>query len=163
MIVRTRNRWRVFSVFALLSCVSVVAHGAVSCGASANGVAFGTYDPLQGSPDTSTGNVTVTCTTNGSSSFITVLVSLSTGLSGTYSARQMFSGPDALSYNLYGDNTYTQVWGDGNGGTMQGSTSLHVVPGGPRSLTSTVYGQVPAGQDVDGGTYADTIVVTVTY
>jgi spore coat protein U-like protein len=163
MIVRTCNRWRVIGVVTLMSCVSVAAHGAVSCGASASSVAFGIYDPLQGTPDTSTGNLTVTCSATGSSAFITVFVSLSTGLSGTYSARKMFSGANTLNYNLYGDNTYTQVWGDGTSGTVRGSASVLVAPGSPRTLTGTWYGRVPAAQDVAAGTYADTIVVTVTY
>ena len=147
-----------------MSCVSVVARGAVTCGASAGGVAFGTYDPLQASPDTSTGNLAVTCSiTTGGAAFITVDLSLSTGLSGSYSVRQMFSGANTLSYNLYNDNAYTQIWGDGNNGTVIASASVHVTPGNPGTLTDTVYGRVPAGQDAADGTYADTIVVTVTY
>ena len=163
MIVRTRNRWQVFGVVTLLSCVSVVARGAVTCGASASGVAFGIYDPLQAGPDTSTGNITVTCSATGSSAAITVFVSLSTGLSGTYSVRKMFSGANSLNYNLYGDITYTQIWGDGTSGTVRGSASVVVAPGSPRTLTGTWYGRAPAAQDVAAGTYADTIVVTVTY
>jgi spore coat protein U-like protein len=75
----------------------------------------------------------------------------------------MFSGANSLSYNLYFSSAYTQVWGDGSSGTVRGTATLFVSPGAPRTVSGAIYGRAPAAQDVAAGTYADTIVVTVTY
>ena len=57
---------------------------------------------------------------------------------------------------MYSDAGRTTTWGDtagtGKADTGTGTTS-----------TLTVYGQVAAGQNVPVGSYADTVVATVTY
>jgi spore coat protein U-like protein len=75
----------------------------------------------------------------------------------------MFSGVNTLDYNLYFSTAYTQVWGDGSAGTFRGTATLFVSPGSPATARGTVYGMIPAGQDVAAGTYSDTIVMTVNY
>jgi spore coat protein U-like protein len=58
------------------------------------------------------------------------------------------------------------VWGDGTGGSspVRGSVTT-LVNGvlGSGSLALTVYGRIPAGQLSTPASYADTILVTVTY
>lgn len=61
-----------------------------------------------------------------------------------------------LSYNLYIDPTRLLVWGDGSGLTTT-VTNLAL------SADHTVYGRIPAQQNVTAGSYADLIVVTVTF
>jgi spore coat protein U-like protein len=110
-------------------------------------VSFGNYDWTVAAPTDTAGSMTYTCTS-------TALVFLSTGSSGNYTQRTMLSGTNSLGYNLYTDAARTQVWGDlFNGGTIQ------VAPAGVPA-TLSVYGRIPAGQNVATGSYTDSITVT---
>jgi spore coat protein U-like protein len=129
-----------------------------TCTAGATGVSFGTYNLFSATPLTSTGTVTVDC--SGASSISgnnSVTVSLSTGQSGTYTTRSLGTG---FSYNLYQDAAYTQIWGDGTGGSTQYTGSI---TNGHKSFTATVYGEIPALQNPSPASYTDTITVTVNY
>ncbi len=137
------------------------AMAALSCSTSAQAVAFGNYDPLSALPTDSTGQVSVTCT-NLINLFVNYTVALSTGVSGTYSSRQLASGANRLNYNLYTDVTHLLVWGDGTSGTSQISTGFLVVLLGT-TANHTVYGRIPARQTAAVGSYSDTITVTVTF
>lgn len=141
-----------------------VAPAAVTCSVAIVGVAFGTYNPLATAATTAAGSITVTCTsTSPGSTTVNITAIYGTGSSGTYAARTMRSGANALSYNLYFDAAYTQVRGDGTGGTTTGQATLTLGRNQTDSASGTLYGRVPAGQDVPPGAYSDTIVVTVTY
>ncbi len=75
---------------------------------------------------------------------------------GTVAQRKMTSGANGLNYNLYTDAAHGTVWG---ASSVSGSTS-----GVTGNASHTVYGRIPASQTtVVPGTYADTIVVTVTF
>ena len=142
--------------------------GGVSCSVAATGVSFGAYDISLATPDDSTGDVTVTCTyvPPGGATGVNIQASLSTGVSGSYSPRQMAFGPARLNYNLYRDAARTSIWGNGLSGTGIAADSFTVGPGvgnGTRIAQFPVYGRVPALQPVAMGGYSDTIVVTVTF
>lgn len=133
---------------------------ACSCTVTATGVSFGSYDPLSQVDNGSTGTIRVVCTLilalGGS-----FTIDLSTGASGSYTQRSLKKGASTLAYNLFSDSAHSQIWGNGTGGSTQVSqsfTSLLIV-----DRTLTVYGRIPAGQNVAAGAYADTIIVTVTY
>lgn len=51
----------------------------------------------------------------------------------------------------------TIIWGDGTSGTSI------VTVNNVRNTTRTVYGRIPALQDVRAGSYSETLTVTVTY
>jgi spore coat protein U-like protein len=145
--------------------LSALASGTVSCSVSASGPVFGTYNQLSGTPAYANGQVQATCTLlSGGAQKVNLAFSYSTGASGRYALRSMLSGTNNLSYNLFYDAAYTQICGDGTGGSQTMNASLLVNPGHPtQSATSTIYGRIPASQDVAAGAYADTIVVTITY
>lgn len=128
------------------------------CTVSASGVAFGVYDSSVPTALTSTGSISVSCTlvTNASP----VAIDLSSGASGSFSTRTMSNGIDILNYNLFQDIAQTMIWGDGTGGSTE--FSAKVTPGKP-TLTATIYGLLPASQDVGAGSFLDTITVTVNY
>lgn len=129
-----------------------------NCTASATGVSFGIYNLLSATPLASTGTITVNCSgatqITGNNS---VTVSLSTGQSGTFTARSLGAG---FSYNLYQDAAYSEIWGDGTGTSTQYTGS---VTNGHPSFNATVYGEIPALQNPAPGSYTDTITVTVNY
>jgi spore coat protein U-like protein len=133
---------------------------ACSCTVTATGVSFGSYDPLSKVDNSSAGTIRVVCTliVSLAGSFT---IDLSTGASGSYSQRTLKKGASTLAYNLFSDSARSQVWGNGTGGSTRVSqtfSSLLIV-----DRTLTVYGRIPAGQNVPAGAYADTIIVTVTY
>ncbi|MEQ1439345.1 spore coat U domain-containing protein [Fontimonas sp. SYSU GA230001] len=131
------------------------------CTVSTSPVVFGSYNPISGAAVDSTGTVTVTCTAVVSIS-VNYSIALGTGLGGSFAPRRMTSGANTLPYNLYTSASRSTVWGDGSGGTSTVSDGYTL---GLLLVTRnyTVYGRIPASQNVAAGAYADTIVVTVTY
>ena len=161
---KARNFILALSVIGLCAPCSRAAT-TVNCTASAGGIAFGIYNPLNAVANASTGTLRVVCNGSGTGSAnVTVNVSLSAGLSGSYATRKMFSGINILNYNIFWSTAYNQVMGDGSGGSFAGSAGPFPVPaGGSNVATGTMYGLIPASQDVAPGSYSDVITVTVTY
>ncbi len=137
----------------------------VSCTVSAGGISFGIYNPLNAVGTASTGTLRITCNASGTgSSSVTANLTLSRGFSGSYATRTMISGSNSLKYNLFWSTAYSQIIGDGSGGSFAGSAGpITVTAGGSNFATKTMYGLVPALQDVAPGSYTDTLTVTVTY
>lgn len=149
-IVRKCLGWAVAA--ASFSLASERAEAALSCSVSTVAVAFGAYNPRNSTATDGVGSITVSCSggTPGAMS-----ASSSTGQSGTYSARTMKAGSFVLNYNLYTNSTHTTVWGNGSTGT-----SVRSITG---VGTYTVWGRIPALQNVGAGSYSDTISVTLTF
>jgi spore coat protein U-like protein len=137
----------------------------VSCTITAGSIAFGIYNPLSTVSDPSTGALRIACSGSGTGSVnVTANLTLSAGLSGSYAARKMYSGTNTLNYNIFWSTAYNQIMGDGSGGSFAGSAGpFTVTAGGSNFATGTMYGLVPASQDVAPGSYADVITVIVTY
>ncbi|HUL48184.1 MAG TPA: spore coat U domain-containing protein [Steroidobacteraceae bacterium] len=151
---------------ALLACAALALLGGsparagtiTSCTVSAIGVAFGNYTPLQAAPLDMNGTINITCT--GVTGRNTVTIDLSTGSSNSYMPRKLTAGTYTLNYNLYFDAAYTQIWGNGTGGSVVGNATIRRrTP----SVSLPVYGAVAAGQDPAPGSYGDTILVSVNY
>jgi spore coat protein U-like protein len=150
----------------LLQAIMPNAQAAVTftCTVSASSIAFGNYNPLSPTGDAAVGSWTVTCNAIGSgTATVAGTLSLSTGLSGRYSARTMKSGTNALQYNIYLTPSYTQIFGDGTAGTFAPSDSGTVTAGQVYQVTGNMSGFMPPSQDVPAGSYLDSIVVTVAY
>jgi spore coat protein U-like protein len=124
---------------------------------SATNLNFGSYNASSGTPTTSTMTVTVSCQF-GADTLPAFVATLSKGVAPTYNPRQMALGANRLSYNIYNQNTYTTIWGDGTGGTLTRSYG-----GGGNSAAGTGFGRITTGQYVTPGSYTDTITVTITY
>lgn len=150
--------WRVKLLFAI-AAGAFAAAPAAACTISSAGVAFGAYNPRTATADDSTGTISVVCAPNIQSP----VVQLSTGQSGTYSARRLRAGSWNLNYNLYTNTGRTTVWGNGSGGSVSQTLSGGTVSGGQRRFSRTVYGRIPALQNVGVGSYSDTIVMTVVF
>jgi len=151
------------------ACAATAAE-AVSCGVTATSVAFGNYVSPGGAVVDSTGTVSVTCTPDRvllvCSASYTIALSAGNSVLG-FAPRRMSGSGFTLDYNLYTNGARTTVWGDGSGVTStvpetitSSILGLICLPG---IKNSTVFGRVPANQNVGVATYSDSIVVTVTF
>jgi len=129
--------------------VSASPASAATCSVSTAGVAYGSYDTLASTPLDGVGAINVSC--DASTSFA---VALSSG-NGSFAQRLMTAGTSQLGYNLYTDATRTIVWGDGISGSTVSATGT--------AVDLSIYGRIPAQQNVTAGVYSDTITITVSY
>ncbi len=145
------------------SNLGVSASVSANCTISTTAVAFGAYDPIvtnATTPRDANGAVTITCT-KGSGPTIGLDVGLySTHASGTTRAMTDGAGtPSSLSYEVYQDSPGGTVWGNSGGGLVTPPAAPSKAP-----RTYTVYGRIPAGQDVPvAASYSDTVVATVNF
>jgi spore coat protein U-like protein len=121
-----------------------------ACTVSTTSLTFSVYDVFSTLSEDITGTITVRC-----SPAVPYVLSLSTG-GGSYTSRVLENGGFTLNYNLYTDAARVTVWGDGSAGTA-------TLNGDAEEATYTVYGRVPARQNVHVGEYTDTLIATVTY
>jgi spore coat protein U-like protein len=140
---------------------------AATCTASSTGVYFGEYNPVQRSPNESSGALLISCSRSGLDALpltVSYGIDISRGSSSSFLPRTLKSGAYVLNYNLYRDLPRSDIWGDGTSGTSMVSGSM-VLPAnsGAASMSHTIYGRISSGQNVGVGTYVDTIVVTITY
>lgn len=169
-----KNLLRGFALFLLLApFFSGTAQAAASCGVSVTPLAFGPYASPGGAQVDSSASVLVSCTPEYlllacKSSYT---LSLSLGSQASANQRRMAAtvstGTGYLGYGLFSDSQRQQPWGDGGasgarvGGTI--TTSLLALVCLPGNRSHTVYGRIPASQNVPAGVYADNVVLTVTY
>lgn len=149
----------VLSCLALLPLFALApsALGALDCSfVSVTGVNFGSYDVFNPSPTAATGLITFRCTGSGGTNLMTMTFNAG---SGTFANRTLVSGANSLGYNLYLDSSNSQIWGDGTSGT----SFFSIDPTNSGRRTVTIYGTIPAGQDVGVGSYTDTITVTMNF
>lgn len=146
-----------------LQMVDAVA--ALSCSVTTGGIQFGDYLTFNISPVTVNESIQVTCTVlpPETSEIANITITLSSGGAGGFNPRSMQSSTDHLSYNLYTTANYTNIWGDGTGGTQVVSDSFVVNDTGAEQRSYTMHGMIPAQQDVDVGAYSDTLIVTLTF
>jgi len=127
---------------------------ASGCQISALPLVFSTYDQLGNMPAYGQTSLAVTCTVGTA---YNVGLNAGTGTGATVTTRKMTSGINRLNYSLYQDSGYTVVWGNTVGSNTVSGTFVFGQP------PLQVYGRIPIGQALPGGTYTDTITVTITY
>ena len=136
----------------LLALLSPAAFAAKCTVEAIGGANFGAYEVFSAAPNTS-GVATLSVDCQGSIG----IVELSQGRSHNYAVRQLRSGSNTLDYNLYTSAARSMVWGDGSG------VSSTMTAAKNQTTLLTVFGQIPAGQDVAVGSYSDNITVTVNF
>jgi spore coat protein U-like protein len=151
------NKLMLFATALLLNILWLSKASADNCTVSATSVAFGSFSPLTGSAVDSTGTITITC-----NKAIPYTIALSPGGSASYTLRRMANGGNYLYYNLYLDAGYSQIWGNGTGGSSRVTDSF---PRRGGSKDHIVYGRIPLASQRKAkvGSYSDSITVTVTY
>jgi spore coat protein U-like protein len=132
---------------------SVTATNATICSVNAGNLNFGATGVLRAALD-ATSAITVTCTSAAS-----YTVALDGGLSGATdpAQRKMTQASEQITYGLYRDSGRTLPWGDSGGVNTVGGI------GSGLAQTLTVYGRVPSQGTPSPGTYADTVVMTISY
>ena len=117
-------------------------------------IAFGSYNPLSVTPVDATGTISLACTKGA-----VAVIALDTSANPTHATGTTRAMKDAasdyVSYELYSDSSRTAVW-KSSGVTEPAAPSKAAVD-------YTVYGRIPAGQDVPANAYSDTVVITVSF
>ena len=145
------------AIVLVLSVAAASRAEAASCTISVTTVVFGTYDVFSSIPVDSTGSIVYRC--NGGADLIWITMSRGVN-SDSYIPRAMAKGSEKLEYNLYRDSTRSVVWGNLTGGT---SLYYDFDPPNNQNVTVTIYGRIPAGQDVSAGNYSDTVQVEINF
>ena len=108
-------------------------------------ITFGTYDTTSATPLDANGDMTFRCTKN---------TSYKTYITGTRSMTG--SGADTMTFTLFSDAGHTTAFPiDNTGGSATAPSNAAIV--------KTIYGRVPATQDVQIDNYAKVLVATVEY
>lgn len=145
----------------------------ISCDFTITALNFGTYDPSNKAPTDSTSIFKVSCKDNKSINY-SITCDQGTGINASIKGGRLLSTQSSrstLTYNLYTDNYYLTILGNGiSGNSIEGKTiknkrdncgSGSVQGSGPSEATETIFGRIPARQDSAPGIYSDTIRVTV--
>jgi spore coat protein U-like protein len=167
MTMRPRALATPLAALALLAFAPAALAAAV-CTITSSTLAFGNYDVLDPAPTDSTTGITIICVRNPPPAFETVSYTLTLSVGGgTYANRTMANGANTIGYNLYTSPTMTPatIWGDGTGGSTVVAASMLPLSGQNRIriATHTIYGRIPARQDVRVGTYTGSVVLTMNY
>lgn len=137
--------------------MDVSAKVVANCRLTVPALSFGTYDPLvanSSDPADASSVVIVNCTRNTAAS-----LSFDNGLNAAMDGARSMLGPGSgrLQYQIYRDSARTQVW-------ATGAEAIHMTSKGvaqPERLT--VFGRIPARQEVEPGAYTDVLTATVDF
>ena len=145
----------VYLTASVVALVAAAGRAEAACTVSTTSAIFGTYDVFNPSANASTATITYRC--GGDKD---ILITLSKGSSSTFTPRTLRNGTEVLQYNLYRDAAFSTIWGDGTSGT---TTYTIKNPPNNQDVVLTVYGSIPAQQDVAVGSYADALTVTINF
>lgn len=140
----------------IMGSLPITAVVTASCAlGSINSVAFGNYSPADVSPKDAQGSIRVTCPQNVN---YNVGLNAGTGAGAVATNPRVMTGTPSgtLNYGLYQDAQRAIVWGN-----TVGTNTVAGVGGNNNPIT--VYGRIPPGQNVPLATFADTIMVIVTF
>ena len=155
----------------LLALAAVGQARAGGCAVSSSGLAFGAYQPLTLTGKltsiavTSDASISVRCAGISSASSYTIALGPSIEGSGdrisTRYMRNIEAGGDNMSFNVYTNNSYSTVWGDGlTAGSLIGGT----IPKDDSNQSQPVYGRIPAGQNtLKAGSFSDSLIMTLSF
>lgn len=125
-----------------------------SCTVNVSNLDFGVIDGMVPTPVDQIATISVSCT--NASAYTVGLDHGTNAVDSGPRGRRMASGGDLLAYGLYHDEARSADWGM-TAGTLASGTGT----GGSQDLT--VYGQIFSNQQASVGTYADSVVVIVSY
>jgi spore coat protein U-like protein len=129
--------------------LTVTAQIVENCVLNGGSLNFGTYSSSAVDDTPGEGTFTYQCT-GGTE----ITLSLGPGTGGGDGVRQMASGEERLTYELFQDPSHSTVWGEDGDALTVPSTSSSSTP-------VPVYGLIDAGQESGAGTYSDTVQITL--
>lgn len=132
------------------------------CTVGSTPVVFGIYDPLTALTTDSTGIITITCLA-ALSTTVSYAIQLDGGAAASIPNRRMSSGAAQIFYQMYTTSGRATIWGNGTSGSVVVSDSFLLVSTIASIKNYTIYGRIPARQNVVPGTFTDTVMVTLTY
>lgn len=114
---------------------------------SVTAIDFGSYDPTVTTPTDANGAVEVRATKD---------LAYKIYITGT---REMTDsgGTQTLNYELYSDSSRSSIWGSDSTGAESYTSSSNT------AVEYTIYGRVPAEQDVSADSFSDQVTVTLEY
>jgi spore coat protein U-like protein len=138
--------------------VSTTVNNSCAFTAGDNALTFGTYDAVGANATTPLAQIAIfqlQCT-NGTTARVLLDQGQNPSAASTDALplRNMTNGAFKLSYQLYTTSTRTTTW-DNLTGVSQ------TVNGTAQPIS--IYGSIPAGQNVPSGTYTDTVIISVNY
>ena len=122
-------------------------------------LSFGTYDPASANSSSAlnaTGSLQIKCTRNTNATISMDAGQYASRAAGTSRAMRSADGENYLSYDLYLDPARSTVWNNVNKAVYSGS-------GASAPATLSIYGAVPASQDVGDGQYNDVVTITANF
>lgn len=134
-----------------------------TCTITADNLNFGNYDPVGANASAAllgSASITATCT-QGATAHVDIDAGLNPSGTGNAQTRRM-KGPGStqyLTYDIYQDSGHSQRWGTKTSGTVKDVTGS----GGATPVHLTAYGSVPSAQNVQVGSYTDSVAVTINY
>ena len=134
--------------------LQVSAHVVRNCQIMVSALDFGNYDAIVANttqPLDADTPVGVVC-----SKGTVAKIGIDAGANAQGSTRRMAGGGDYLTYELYTDAARSNVWGTG-------AQARAVAPSFHTLNIVTLYGRIPANQDVASADYADTATVTISF
>jgi spore coat protein U-like protein len=146
------------STQAAVDDLDVSATVVANCTITANALNLGNYDPVganAAAPATASTTLSVSCT-NGAAANVTLGQGDNAGGGSTDAdpTRRLSDGTNFLNYGLFTDVGLADEWGN--------TVATGIPYTGTGSAGSlTVYGSIPAAQNVPAGTYTDTVVATI--
>ena len=150
-------------VFLLLLLAPSAAGAVITCTFSSTpGMSFGPYNDSSAVATDSATPIVVRCSrVLGTNNADVVLQLGPSATSGTIATRQMGSGANRMNYNLYRDAARSQVWGQTSGVDTGQLNTGNIGNGSSVNVTFTVFGRIPALQNVSSGAYSDSVQLTV--
>ena len=131
---------------------------------TSSSTAFGSYDVLSKAPADTLAIIRVRCDNiEPGHPNISLTVSVGTGAGSSVNSRRMRhtgGSGDVLNYGLFRDAGRSAVWGY-TVGVDTVTQSIKVQNNRTVDTTFTIYGRIPAQQDVTPGDYVDSVQVTL--
>ena len=146
-----------------LLTVSSPSQAAATCSAAA-GVMMVGYLVTNALPTDQNVDLIVTCRRSGGPASITIEVAVGPSqTSNSIASRKMSSSSssDLADYNLYREVARQSVWGN-TSGVNTSTQTLSVPNNSSATSTFTIFGRMPALQNLTPGTYTDAVTVSVT-
>lgn len=133
------------------------AAGINSCSISSAGIAFSPYNTQTKAAVDGVGTIVVTCSGDGATNSLSL--NLTGGSTGSCSSRQMRSGANVLSYQVYQDAGRATLFCDGG---SRLDINMDFTTGSSQTRSFTMYGRIAAGQNpVFGAAYSDQLSVAL--